>query len=38
MDEEIRELMDDHDLDEDTAERVLDIMNEHGLSKDKQLS
>jgi antitoxin component of RelBE/YafQ-DinJ toxin-antitoxin module len=29
-----KELMEDHDLDEDTAERVQDIMDEYGLDED----
>lgn len=33
MDEEIKELMKDHDLDEDTAERVRDVMDEYDLDE-----
>lgn len=33
MDEEIKELMKDHDLDEDTAEHVRDVMDEYGLDE-----
>lgn len=33
-DEEIQELMENHDLDEDTAEQVRDAMNELGVDED----
>ena len=33
-DEEIQELMDDYDLDEDTAERVREVMEEYGVDED----
>lgn len=33
-DEEVRELMKDHDLDEDTAERVRKVMDELGVDED----
>ena len=34
MDDEIRELMDDYDLDGDMAERVWEIMQELGVDED----
>jgi len=34
MDDEIKELIQDYDLDEDTAERVQDIMNELDVDPD----
>lgn len=33
-DEDTKELMKDHDLDVDTAERVRDIMDEYGVDED----
>jgi len=33
-DEEVRELMDDHDLDADTAEKIRDTMDELGVDED----
>lgn len=34
IDEEIAEIMENNDLDEDTAERVADIMNELGVDEE----
>ncbi len=33
-DEDVAELMENHDLDEDTAEKVRDIMEEYGVGED----
>ncbi len=33
-DEEVRELMESHDLDAETAERVRDVMSEEGVDED----
>ena len=33
-DEEVSDLMESHDLDEETASRVRDIMNEYGVDED----
>ena len=33
-DEEVSELMESHDLDSETASRVRDIMDEHGVDED----
>lgn len=35
MDEEIKELMDDYDLDKDEAEELQDFINETGLGADE---
>lgn len=35
IDEEVSEIMENNDLDEDTAERVADIMNELGVDEDE---
>lgn len=33
-DEEVKELMENHDLDKDTAERVQEVMEEYGVDED----
>jgi hypothetical protein len=37
MDEEIKELMDNYNLDKDMAERILDIINEHQLDAEEAI-
>jgi len=37
IDGEIQELMDNYELDEETAERVWDIMDEYGLNEDNAI-
>lgn len=34
LDDEIKELMENHDLDQDTAEQVRDAMDEYGVDED----
>ncbi len=37
IDEDVLEIMENNDLDEDTAERVADIMNELGVDEDEAM-